>query len=188
METFSETKLFSIRVKAIFYSLVKVVAGSLFITLCMNVKVPFFPVPMTLQTFGVFVLATTLGARHSFLALLFYLFQATVGLPVTTQGACPLWLFGPTGGYLLSFPLAAYLIGALAQKKRDSFLRVALAISLGQILIYGMGSLFLSRLIGFKKAIICGVLPFIPSAALKLLVAASLRKAHFYLLRLFARI
>ena len=166
-------------------SLLKVVLGSFFLALCAKVTIPSQLVPMTLQTLGVFLLAIMLGGRHACLAGMLYLFQATVGLPVIASGANPFWMFGPTAGYLMAMPLAAYLIGTMVEKSRNSSLWMIFSIFCGQLLIYTLGALFLSCLIGFKMALMVGVFPFIPVAALKLLMASSINSLYLRLKRRF---
>jgi len=172
--------LSSEKTKVFFKSLLKVVLGSLFLALCAQVSIPMQPVPMTLQTLGVFLLAIMLGGKHAGLAGLLYLVEATVGLPVLANGISnPLWMIGSNAGYLLAFPIAAYVIGTVAYKKKTSSLWVMFSIILGQLIIYSMGVLFLSRFVGFKMAFTLGVLPFLPLAGVKLLLTSAI--SGFYL-------
>src|SRR3989338_6477176 len=94
--------------------------GSLLVTLGAQVSLPlpFSPVPVTGQTFAVLLLGATLGARRGAAALLLYLAEGAAGLPVFAPGGLPgvARLAGPTGGYLLAFPAAAFLVGRLAEK------------------------------------------------------------------------
>jgi biotin transporter BioY len=85
-----------------------------------QIEIPHYPVPYTLQTFFVLLAGGLLGRRNGFLSMLTYLFVGAVGLPVFSGYASGLpRLLGPTGGYLLSFPLAAYLIGTLISLRPD---------------------------------------------------------------------
>src|SRR3989344_4977730 len=97
-----------------------VAGGSLLVALCAQVALPlpFSPVPVTGQTFAVLLLGATLGARRSAAALLLYLVEGAAGLPVFAPGGLPgvARLAGPTGGYLLAIPAAAFLVGLAAEQ------------------------------------------------------------------------
>src|SRR6266403_3694392 len=108
-----------------------VVSASLFVALCARVTVPlpFTPVPLTLQNFGVLVVGLVLGPRRAFAALVLYLAEGAAGLPVfnpTGPGGIA-QLMGPTGGYLLAYPLVAGLAGFLIERGRKTFARAAVA-------------------------------------------------------------
>jgi len=188
MDIFIETTpVFSEKTKAFSKTLLQVVLGSVFLALCSKVSIPMQPVPMTLQTLGVFLLAIMMGGRNAGLAGLLYLVQATVGLPVLANGISdPLWMVGPTAGYLFGFPIAAYVIGTLAHKKKDSSLWVMFSIFCGQLVIYSLGVLFLSRFVGFKMGMTLGVLPFLPLAGFKLLLASSMSGLYLRFKKRFA--
>ena len=182
MNLFTETvPVFSNRARVVCKSLLQVVLGSFVLALCARVTIPMHPVPMTLQTLGVFLLGITLGGRLAGLAGLLYLIQATIGLPVLAAGVNPLWMFGPNAGYLLAMPLAAYLIGTMVKKNQNSSLWTMLSIFCGQLIIYTLGALLLSRIVGFKMAMMLGVLPFLPLAVLKLLLASSITRLYLRL-------
>ena len=136
--------------------------GSLFLALCSLISIPIRPVPITLQTFAIFVLALIQRPSVACASVLFYLVEATVGLPVLCGHSNPLWLFGPAGGYLVGFPLAAYITSSLKNR-----IHPFLAISIGSVVIYFFGFIWLSTFIGPYKALIYGVLIFIPVGLLK---------------------
>lgn len=173
-----------------------VLGGSLLVALCAQIAVPlpFSPVPVTGQTFAVLLLAATLGARRSAAALLLYLAEGAAGLPVFAPGGLPgLARFaGPTGGYLLAFPLAAFLFGALLERlprKWWAYLGAALA---AETLVLGLGAAWLvlssPAPVSAGDALRLGVLPFLPGEAVKaLLVAASLPASWWALERARAR-
>ena len=187
MNIYTETTpVFSKKAQLLCKSFLQVVLGSVFLALCSKISIPMQPVPMTFQTLAVFFLAITLGGKKAGLAGLVYLFQASIGLPVLATGANPLWMVGPTAGYLVAFPLAAYIAGTLVDKKKDSSLWVLFSIFCGQVVIYALGTLFLSRLIGFKMAVTLGVLPFLPLAGLKLLIASSVSGLYLRLMKKFS--
>lgn len=180
METYLEiTPSFSKRAGGVCQFLFQVVLGSLFLTLCAKATIPIQPVPMTLQTLGVFLLAIFMGGKKASLATLFYLVQATLGAPVLAEGVNPLWIVGPNAGYLLAFPCAAYVIGMLIKKKGTSSAWLIFSILSGQLVIYFFGALFLSRFVGFKMSMALGVFPFLPLAGLKLFIAALLSGLYF---------
>ena len=172
---------FSEKRGVLYGAFLQVVLGSIFLSLCAKVAIPLSPVPLTFQTLGVFLLAIMLGGRRAGLAGLLYLFQASVGLPILASGvADPLWMVGPRAGYLFAFPIAAYVVGMLACKKKDSSLWVMFSIFCGQLVIYSLGVFFLSRFTGFKMGVTLGVLPFLPLAGLKLLMASSMGGLYFH--------
>lgn len=90
-----------------------VIAASLFVALCARVSVPlpFTPVPLTLQNFGVLAVGLLLGSRRGFAALALYLAEGAMGLPVFSMGAGIAYLLGPTGGFLLAYPIVAFVAG-----------------------------------------------------------------------------
>ena len=168
--------------RAVWHTLLHVLLGSIFLTACSQISIPLHPVPMTLQTFGVFVLAMGQGGRLAALSVALYLVEATLGLPVLAGGyADPLWMIGPRAGYLIGFPIAAYVIGELCERdSRGSVLWTGFTIFCGQMIIYTLGVSWLSGFVGLKTAFALGVVPFIPTAFLKILAAVSIRKV-FYL-------
>lgn len=151
-----------------------VALGSLLMTVTAKVQIPFWPVPMTMQTFAALVLGMACGARLGMAAVLAYLVQGAAGLPVFAGGAGLAYLAGPTGGYLVGFVLAAGLTGWLASRGFDrSPLRTVIAMLAGDALILGLGVAYLSTLIGLEKAITAGLLPFLAAEAFKILLAAA---------------
>lgn len=152
--------------------LIQVLVGNLFLIACAKIMVPLQPVPFSMQTFALFILAFTLGSEKAFFAVCAYLIEATLGLPVLSTPVNPLWFFGPTGGYLIAFPLSVYLMGKIAfVKKEHASFRLLSSFVCGILLIYTLGVLFLSRLVGMKQAILAGIYPFILVDLLKLLCA-----------------
>lgn len=141
-----------------------------------EIPLPFSPVPITGQTFGVMLAGALLGSRLGFLALA--VFDLTgLAFPVFAGGSGGLAvLAGPTGGYILSWPLAAWLIGYLTERApRPGFLRIFAANVLGGIVvIYALGvtQLALVAHIGFLPAFLRGAVPFIPGDLLKCAAAA----------------
>jgi biotin transport system substrate-specific component len=140
------------------------------------VPVPFSPVPMTLQPLAVLALGGLLGASRGMSALLLYIVMGAVGLPVFAGGGSGAWhLVGPTGGYLLAFPLAAGVTGALAGTRPRSILRVLLAAALGMVVIHVGGVAQLALLGGDPAlALRIGFVPFLTGDLLKVGLAAGL--------------
>ncbi|MEO0146084.1 MAG: biotin transporter BioY [candidate division WOR-3 bacterium] len=140
----------------------------------LSVPLPFSPVPITGQTLGVLLIGAALGSRKGFLCVMVYLAAGVSGVPVfALGGAGPGWVLGPTGGYLMSFPAAAALVGFLAEKgwMRNPFPAFC-AMVLANLLIYLVGALWLSAFV--PDPIKAGVLPFIPGDAIKAALAAFL--------------
>ena len=143
-----------------------------------RIPLPFTPVPITLQTFFVLLAGALLGKRLGLFSQLGYIFLGSLGLPIFAGAIGGLAaLFGPTGGYLLGFVFAAYVIGRmLSIKERATFSWVVLAMAIGSLLIYLPGAIQLALItqLGFKKALLAGVIPFLPGDILKLLAASGL--------------
>ncbi len=151
-----------------------VLGGSLLIALGAKLSVPLLPVPATFQSFAVVLVAAVLGSRRGMLAALTYLAEGLVGLPVFAMPiAGPAYFFGPTAGYLLSFPIAAWLVGFLAERGWDrKFVTTILALAAGQALILAGGFAWLSKSVGAHTAFATGVVPFLLGDALKSALAA----------------
>ncbi len=125
---------------------------SLLTALAAQIEIPTKPVPFTLQTLVVVLSGALLGPRKGALSMLLYLAAGAVGLPVFSSGGFGLvTLAGPTGGYLLSFPLAALLVG-LVIKRADTVWAVALASALGMVVILTVGVLQLKAVSGLSWA------------------------------------
>jgi len=131
-------------------------------------------VPITGQTFAVLLSGAVLGARRGFAAQLLYLAEGAAGLPVFAGGAAgAAVLLGPTGGYLLAFPFAAALTGALAAQGWDRrFVTTAAAMLLGSAVIFALGLALLSRFIPSGRLLAAGLLPFLPGDLIKATLAA----------------
>lgn len=148
--------------------LLLVLFGTLLLTLSAKVQIPFWPVPMTMQPFVVLLIGMTYGARLGGAAILVYLCEGALGLPVFAgtpeRGLGLVYLAGPTGGYLAGFLLAAVLVGWMGERGwRRSAWRVAAATGIGHVTILAAGMVWLASLIGWAKAWQFGVAPFLPS-------------------------
>jgi biotin transport system substrate-specific component len=155
-----------------------VALGAALLAISSKVQVPFWPVPMTLQTAVVLLIGASYGARMAGATLISYLAAGAVGLPVFASGAGLAYMAGPTGGYLAGFFLAAVVMGWLSDKGYGRSIFGALGLMLvGQALIFGFGVAWLSALFGVGKAVAGGLTPFIPAEALKTALAAALLSA-----------
>jgi biotin transport system substrate-specific component len=151
------------------------IVGAAAMTLTAQIQIPLEPVPITLQTLTLMVMSAYLGARLGALSQVLYLLAGASGLPVFASfKAGPAVLFGPTGGYLLAFIPAAFLIGYLAEKGWDRTLIKSVGMMLlGCLIIWTMGTLQLSLYVGgLTQAFFAGVLPFLPGDAIKIAVAS----------------
>ncbi len=151
-------------------------AGSLALTLSAKLQIPFWPVPMTLQTFVVLVIGMAFGWRLGALTVALYLAEGALGLPVFAgtpeRGIGLAYMAGPTGGYLVGFVAGAALCGFLAERGWDrSVWRTAAAMAAGHVLILALGWAWLSVLIGPAKAYALGVVPFYAATVAKTLLA-----------------
>jgi len=149
--------------------------GTLLLTISAKVQVPFWPVPMTMQTFVVFLIGSTYGVRLSFLTLFAYLIEGAIGLPVFAAGGGIVYLTGPTAGYLYGMTIAAAVISYFANMGYStSYIKSFISIIIGSIIIFFLGVLYLGSIIGYTKAIQAGLLPFIPSELFKIALAVLL--------------
>jgi biotin transport system substrate-specific component len=135
---------------------------------------PWSPVPLTGQTFAVLLSGAVLGARRAALAQALYLIEGAMGLPVFAGGlAGPLVLVGPTGGFLIAFPLAAAVTGLLAERGWDRRFGTTLAaMLLGSAVILVSGLAVLSRFVPVDRLLAAGLLPFLPGDVIKAAAAA----------------
>lgn len=148
------------------------------ITICAQVSIPMpYGVPMTLQTFAIPLAGVVLGVRNGVLATLTYLFLGVVGLPVFAEFAGGLGIvLGPTGGFLLSFPLMALTAGI--GERMHSKMGLLCGICMGVIINYLCGMIYFTIVMSsdIKTAFIACVLPFIPTAVIKVVLTAVLGK------------
>lgn len=141
-----------------------------------QIQIPHQPIPFTLQTFFVLLSGAFLGARNGFIAQLFYIGTGAVGLPVFTGASFGLVkLFGLTGGYLISFPIAAALVGYLVTIHKG-YVWTIISMFLGLIVVFTFGSLYLNFIAihNIQQAIISGFLIFSWWDILKLSAAAAI--------------
>ena len=156
-----------------------VVGASLFVALCAQVTLPlpFNPVPLTLQNFGVLLVGLTLGSRRSFAALALYLVEGAVGMPVFNPAGHGgvAQLLGPTGGYLLAYPFVAALAGWIMERGRKTFARAAVAGLLAEVVLFASGISWLAVLThSFAQAARFGLYWFVFAEVIKIMSAAGI--------------
>lgn len=147
-----------------FSDVTKIVLASLLVGVCAQIKisVPFSLVPFTGQTFGVMLVGALLGSHRGWLAAALYLIEGAIGLPVFAGGSSGLiHFFGPTGGYLLTYPLMSFFIGSVMKKHSMGFLAKGGWMSLISCAQLGVGALWLALFVGLKNAVVQGFFPFI---------------------------
>lgn len=177
MTTLSQTHptligtLWPARSNAVLRWIVLMLAGTLFVAVSAHIEVPLYPVPITMQTFAVLVVGMVYGSRLGAATLVLYLVEGLGGLPVFATGGA----LGPSFGYIVGFVLAAGVVGWLAERGWDrSVVRTAIAMLIGNIVIYVPGLAVLAGFVGIGKVLEYGLIPFLVGDAVKLLLAACL--------------
>lgn len=169
---------------------VVVLGASIIIALFARVSIPWVPIPLATQAQVILVLSCFLGAKRASLAVLTFLAQGLMGLPVFAGGAAGMAIFtGPRGGYLLGYLAAAFVTGVLIERmsNRTPFKAFA-AMGVGNLVVYLFGLPWLSQYVGWQNVFMVGMAPFIIGDLIKLVVAtkslkalgffSSLRKSH----------
>ncbi len=157
-----------------------VVGAGLFIALCARVTVPlpFTPVPLTLQNFAVLLVGLLLGSRRGVIALALYLMEGALGLPVFNPAGLGgiAQVLGPTGGYLMAYPLVAFVSGWIAERGARSFLRGAAAAMAGEAVLFAGGLAWLTLWThgSWWQAAHFGLYPFVFAEVAKVMAAAGL--------------
>lgn len=162
--------------RAMWKNILLILGASLLVAVAARVEVPMVPVPMTLQTLAISVIGLTLGARLAGAALLAYLAQGLMGLPVGSGGdAGPAWLFGPTGGFLFGFVAMAWLTGYLAEQGlARGFWRTFVAAFVPATLLFvpGVAWLWAVTPLDLSGAMMAGMVPFLTGDVVKAVLAA----------------
>jgi biotin transport system substrate-specific component len=168
---------------------VLILGGALFLALCAQISfdLPFTPVPITLQTFGVLLIGAAYGTWRGGITAAVYLLMGIVGLPVYADRTHGLdVVLGATGGYLIGFVVAAAVVGWLAQRQWDRRFSSAVAAMLtGTVIIYLFGLIWLKQDQGLDLATTLeyGLYPFVPGDLLKLYLAGALLPGAWRLVR-----
>ncbi len=160
-------------------SLLVIVLGSVALTISAKIKIPFYPVPMTMQTFVVLLLGLSFGYKIGLSTVGLYLLEGIVGLPVFSntpeRGIGLVYFTGPTMGYLIGFLSACYLASFI--KQSDNFFVIFAKLTVAVSTIYIFGIIWLGILIGWEKPIFSlGVTPFLLAEAFKILLLSLLVK------------
>ena len=171
----------------------RVAAGNVLLVLCawLALPLPWTPVPITGQTFGVMLVAALLGSRRGVIVLALYLLEGAAGLPVFQPFGAPgaARLLGPTAGYLLAYPLTAFVIGWLVERIEPhppavgQTLRLGGALLAGELVTFAGGCAWLALVpvailgthtaMGWSGAIAAGLLPFLPGELIKMVLAVA---------------
>jgi biotin transport system substrate-specific component len=165
-----------------------VIVFSLFIAAAAQFSIQIGPVPITGQSFAVLLTGALLGPRLGAAAVIAYLIEGAIGLPFFAPGGAPgiLRFFGPTGGYLMAFPAAAFVTGAFAEygwDKRYPTAVAAMAIGSSIILVVGMAWYALLTNTPLVAAFKLAVLPFLPGDVIKIALAAAVLPTGWALLK-----
>lgn len=152
---------------------VLMLAGTLVLAISAKVQVPFWPVPVTMQSLAVLVIGMSFGLHLGTATLALYLAEGAVGLPVFASGAGLAYLAGPTAGYLFGFVAAAAVVGWLAERGWDHSIWLSMAaMTIGTLILMGSGVVWLATLIGFEQALASGFTLFIAGGILKIALGA----------------
>tara|TARA_B100000686_G_scaffold11965_1_gene11694 strand:+ start:908 stop:1459 length:552 start_codon:yes stop_codon:yes gene_type:complete len=160
-------------------SLMIVIFGSILLTISAKIKIPFYPVPMTMQTFVVLFLGISFGYKIGVASVLLYLVEGIVGLPVFSnspeKGTGIIYFVGPTMGYLIGFIFASFIAGRL--KFNTNIFVTFIKLTLTTSVIYILGVLWLGTIIGWDKPIFqLGVFPFLVAELFKVLLLTVIAK------------
>ena len=156
-------------------ALILILVGDILLAASAHARVPFWPVPMTMQTLVVLILGAAYGWQLGVATVIAYLAEGVAGLPVFTGGIGPDYLMGPTGGYLAGFVLSAAAAGFLAERGLTNHpLWALLGLLVADALVFALGVGWLSSLIGLDKAIAGGLVTFLPAEGLKVVLATAL--------------
>jgi biotin transport system substrate-specific component len=142
----------------------------------LSFKSPFSPVSITLQTFAVFLTAVILGSRNGTISQIVYILLGIFGVPVFAnfRGGLDV-IMGPSGGYIISFPIAVLVIGLFMERKPDiQVIGLAFLMTAGTVIVYTVGTVWLAAVlkVSLSKALWLGVIPFIPFDIVKIAAAA----------------
>ena len=160
-------------------TILAIILGSIALTISAKIKIPFYPVPMTMQTFVVLFLGVSLGYKIGLASIGLYLFEGILGLPVFSnspeKGVGLIYFTGPTMGYLIGFLTAGYLASKINNK--DNFLFILLKLIFATSTIYILGLFWLGTLIGWDKPIFeLGAKPFLLAEIFKIIILTLLAK------------
>ena len=148
--------------------------GIILLSVSSKVSIPFYPVPMTLQTFVVYFIAASMG-MIGFYSTLSYVILGLMGLPIFAAGGGIGYIMSPTFGFLYGMVLASLVIAYFSKDLFNrNLIKISFAVFLGALITFALGIAHLAFFIGFQKAIVVGFFPFIYSELLKILLAITL--------------
>ena len=158
-----------------------VIGASAVIAVCARLvlPLPFTPVPLTLANFGVLLVGLALGSKRGFAAAALYLAWGAMGLPVFSPAGVGgiAQLFGPTGGYLLAYPVVAFLAGWISERGSRSFVRNLIGGAVAELVLFAAGISWLAVVTGsWQRAVAFGLAPFIFAEVMKVMVAAAVAR------------
>jgi biotin transport system substrate-specific component len=178
--TTAQTAVLSLPYGSVVRNFSLVVAASLLMAICARISVPlpFTPVPLTLGNFAVLLIGLVLGGRRGMAAMLLYLAEGAAGLPVfSPAGPGGLaQLLGPTGGYLMAYPVAALAAGWIGGLGKRTFSRLAMGALAGEVVLFAGGLAWLGALTHARlnQAVWLGLYPFLAAEVIKVLASAGL--------------
>ena len=169
------------------------IIGSILIAISSKIKIPFYPVPMTMQTFIVVLIGMLYGWKLGLFTVALYLFEGAIGLPVFAgtpeKGIGLVYLTGPTMGYLIGFLFAVFISGYFFPKiKKSSYnfeswsgklinsLKLFMLFAISMLSIYTLGVIWLSNFVGWEKVLVLGVYPFLLAEIFKIAILTILAK------------
>ena len=160
-------------------SLLVIFIGSIILAISAKLKIPFYPVPMTMQTFVVLFLGISFGYKIALATVALYLLEGIIGMPVFSnspeRGVGLVYFTGPTMGYLIGFLFACFFASFI--KNDDNYFTILIKLIFSVSTIYILGVLWLGTLIGWDKPILeLGVMPFLLAEIFKILLLAILTK------------
>lgn len=162
------------------FALTQIILASLFIALCASIRIPlpFTPVPLSLQSFAVMLVGCSLGSKKGALAVLVYLAEAMLGLPVLSGWRIdPFFLMTPVAGYLIGFVGQAYICGYVTENSKSlGSVATVGGYFLASFVTLACGAIGLSMFVGANNALPLGVLPFLPGDVLKVFAATAILK------------
>ncbi len=152
-----------------------VLFGSILLIISSKIKIDLYPVPMTLQPLAVLMIAMLYGRNLATATIGCYILQGLIGLPVFAYGGGLMYVFGPTGGFIIGFLISGIVLGELADRGWGRrFITSIVCMLLGLLIIYFFGVLQLTLIKGFEYAILKGFYPFLIGDLYKLLIAGIL--------------
>lgn len=156
-------------------AMILAVLGSVVLTASAKIQIPFWPVPMTMQSYVVLVIGALYGWRLGGATVLLYLAEGFAGLPVFAGAAAgPAYFAGPTAGYLVGFVAAAMVVGFLVERGWGRSLPLMIvAMAFGHAILFATGVFWLASLLGFERALVAGLYPFWMATLLKTALAGA---------------